>query len=249
MGTIHKTVTTAVLAANQANGAASTGPATESGKEQSKMNAFKNGKYAKRPDLVELLLNPHTEEEEAEREELRAEMARCYQPPDDFARLQAEELADLQLELRRLKRTQEVVLARERELLQLEQRKRTLRLKEGIESRAKEVCDRGLASQPDSPGKFREVLRTLESLVDQGHDLEIDNVRILVYRLYGDGERARRAAEVGSHQRREGGDRRATRSGQPGFREGGEEGDRTGARGAGDLRAGAGSALPGGRGG
>jgi hypothetical protein len=67
MGTIHKTITAAVLAANQANSAASTGPATESGKEQSKMNAFKKGKYARWPDPVELLLREHTEEEEAER--------------------------------------------------------------------------------------------------------------------------------------------------------------------------------------
>jgi hypothetical protein len=119
MGTIHKTVTPAVLAANSANSAASTGPASDAGKEQSKMNAFKNGKYARRPDPVELLLRDHTEEEEAEREELRADAVRCYQPRDKFARRQAEEMADLQFELRRLERAKEVMLARE-QLLELE---------------------------------------------------------------------------------------------------------------------------------
>jgi hypothetical protein len=145
MGTIHKAVTAAVLAANHANSAASTGPATKSGKEQSKMNAFKNGKYVRPPDPVELLLRDHTQEEEAEREELRAEVVSSYQPPDDFARRQAEELADLQLTLRRLERAHEVVLARKRELLALEQRKRALRLKAGDAGvRSREVCDQGL---------------------------------------------------------------------------------------------------------
>jgi hypothetical protein len=196
VGTIHKTMTAAALTANEGNSAASTGPATESGKEQSKMNAFKNGKYARRPDPVEMLLKDHTQEEEAERQELRAEMIRCYGPPDDFARLQTEELADLQFELRRLERAREAVLARERELLELEQRRRAFRLKQGVEATSKEVNDRGLLGQPDSPGKFREILRTLESLVDQNHDLEIDNVRTLVYRVYGDGERAWRGVRL-----------------------------------------------------
>lgn len=196
MGTIHKTVTAAVAAANQANSAASTGPVTESGKEQSKLNAFKSGKYARRPNPVEMLLNDRTEEEAAECGELRAEMVRCYQPADDFARLQAEELADLQFELRRLERAREVVRARERELLELEQRKRALRLKEGVEASSKEITDRGLIGQPDSPGKFREMLRTLESLVDRDDELEIDKVRTLVYRVYGDGERAWRGVRL-----------------------------------------------------
>jgi hypothetical protein len=71
-----------------------------------------------------------------------------------------------------------------------------LRLKQGVEATSKEVAERGLAGQPDSPGKFREILRTLESLVDQNHDLEIDNVRTLVYRVYGDGERAWRGVRL-----------------------------------------------------
>jgi hypothetical protein len=195
MGTIHKTVTPAVLAANQANSAASTGPVTDSGREQSKMNAFKNGKYARRPNPIELLLKDHSEEEEAEREELRAEMIRCYGPPDDFARLQAEELADFQFELRRLERAQEAVLTRERELLQLEQRKRALRLKQDtVEAPSKEVNDCGLVSQPDSPGKLREMLRVLEALVEQ--DWEIGNARLLVQRLYGEAARNWRGVRV-----------------------------------------------------
>ena len=196
MGTIHKTVTPAVLAANQANSAASTGPASESGKEQSKMNAFKNGKYAWRPDPVELLLRGYTEEEAAEREELRAEMVRCYQPADDFARLQAQELADLQFELRRLERAQEVVLARERELLALEQRRRALRLREGVEATSREVNERGFVGQPDSPGKFHAMLRVLGTFVEEGRMAKTDDVWILLKRLYGDGERAWRGVRM-----------------------------------------------------
>ena len=186
MGTIHKTVTRAVLAANQANSAASTGPATESGQEQSKMNAFKSGKYARRPDPVELLLKDHTAEEEAEREELREEMVRCYQPPDDFARLQVEELADLQFERRRLERAQEVVLRRERELLTLEQRQRAFGLKHGCPAAGyDQVVDGGLVRLSNSPGKFKEMLRILQWLLDG--DGGTQDARLQLHYLFGRG--------------------------------------------------------------
>ncbi|HXJ91472.1 MAG TPA: hypothetical protein VMT20_01155 [Terriglobia bacterium] len=191
MGTIRKKVTPAVLAANQANSAASTGPASGSGKEQSKKNAVKSGKYAQRPDPVELLLNDHTEEEETEREQLRAASVRSYQPPDEFARVQAEELGDLRFELRRVERAKEVMLARERELLALEQRKRALRLKVGVEKvHMNQIYRSGVASQEDSPGKFREMLEVLELLVRYRY--AANDVHLFLDRLYGDSWRGAR---------------------------------------------------------
>jgi hypothetical protein len=196
MGDIHKTMTPEAQEANRTNGAKTKGPESEQGKERSKMNALKNGKYARRPDPVELLRKDHTEEEEAEREELRADAVRCYQPPDEFARRQAEEMADLQFELRRLERAKEVMLARERELLALEQRKRSLRLKPDFaETTAAAVYDRRLLVQPDSPGKFREMLSILESLVQE--DCEVNDARKLVQRLYGEGDGPWRGARLG----------------------------------------------------
>ncbi|HEY6293176.1 MAG TPA: hypothetical protein VI455_16615 [Terriglobia bacterium] len=184
MGSEHKNVTPAVQAANRSNSADSTGPTTDSGKEKSKMNAFKSGKYARRPDPVELLLNGHSEEEEAERDHLRADVIRRYQPPDAFAQQRAEELADLQLELRRLERAKEAIGRRERELLELEQRRRAFRLKQGgLAAGAKEVHEVGLLNLPDSPGKFREMLRTLRSFLDQ--DWNGGDIEPFLNRLYG----------------------------------------------------------------
>ena len=195
MGTIEKNVTDEVREANRANSAASTGPVSEAGKKQSSMNALKHGKYAKRPDPVKRLLEDLSEEEEAEREALRADVVGRYQPPDAFAEQQAEELADLQFELRRLEDVKQVIWQRERELLELEQRRRAFRLKEeGVVARSKEITDCGLVSQPDSPGKFREMLHILESLVQQEWD--IADVRTLLQRLYGDAERAWRGIRL-----------------------------------------------------
>jgi hypothetical protein len=195
MASIEKNVTDEVREANRANSAASTGPATEAGKKQSSMNALKHGRYAKRLNPVKRLLEDLSQEEEAEREALCADVIQRYQPPDAFAEQQAEELAHMQFELLRLEGVKQVIWQRERELLELEQRRRALRLREeGVEARSKEVYDRGLVSQPDSPGKFREVLRILESLVQQ--DWEVDSVRTLLQRLYGDSERAWRGVHM-----------------------------------------------------
>jgi hypothetical protein len=194
---MEKNVTDEVREANRANSAASTGPATEPGKRRSSMNALKHGRYAKRLDPVKRLLEDLSAEEEAEREALRADVVERYQPPDAFAEQQAEELADLQFELRRLEGVKQVIWQRERELLELEQRRRALRLKQdGVGACAQEIYDRGLVNQPDSPGKFREMLRILEVFVHTDHEIKIGDIRSAVNRLYGDGERAWRGIRL-----------------------------------------------------
>jgi len=70
MGMNPRTVTEAGRAASRANGGHSAGPRTAEGKEHSKMNALKHGRYAARPRPAEPLAgNP--EEEAAEREAWR----------------------------------------------------------------------------------------------------------------------------------------------------------------------------------
>ncbi|HXJ93156.1 MAG TPA: hypothetical protein VMT20_09780 [Terriglobia bacterium] len=197
MASIEKNVTDEVREANRANSAASTGPVTEAGKKQSSLNAFKHGRYAKRLDPVKRLLEDLSQEEEAEREALCADAIERYQPPDTFAEQQAEELAHLQFELLRLEGVKQAIWQRERELLELEQRRRALRLKEeGVKARSNEIYDCGLVSQPDSPGKFREMLRILESLVHGEQDQNIKDVRTCLYQLYGDSKRAWRGVRL-----------------------------------------------------
>ena len=164
MPRIPKQVTPAVREANRANGARTRGPASDRGKAQSKMNALKSGKYAERPDPVELLRHGDPNQE-AERDALRAETVRCYQPADDFARQQAEQLADLQYDLRRLERVYEIAFARERELLELEQRRRAHAVRHRvIEALERDIYAQGLMGCPDSAAKFRELVVLLDQL-------------------------------------------------------------------------------------
>jgi hypothetical protein len=169
MARIQKTMTPAAEAANRVNGAESGGPASEAGKDRSKMNALKHGKFAGRPDPVELLLAAPSPEEEAEREILRAEVVERYQPPDAFAGQAAEELADLRFELRRLERVKQTLWQRERELLELEQRRRA----RTVEHRVLEIVGgvsnyqvkrTGVMQAPESPSKYRELVVALEWL-------------------------------------------------------------------------------------
>jgi hypothetical protein len=167
MGRIHKTMTPAAEAANRSNGAESGGPASDPGKERSKMNALKHGRFADRPDPVELLLAQPSPEEEAERQALRAELVERYQPPDAFAEQAAEELADLRFELLRLERVKQALWQRERELLELEQRRRARAVQHRVQEAADqvshdEVQKTGLMQAPESPGKYREMVVALE---------------------------------------------------------------------------------------
>jgi len=197
MGSIEKKVTHEAREANRLNSAASTGPVTEVGKKQSSMNALKHGRYAKRLDPVKRLLEDLSQAEDAEREALCADVIERYQPPDAFAEQQAEELAHLQFELLRLEGVKQVIWQRERELLELEQRRRALRLKEeAAQPRYKEVCSRGLASQPDSPGNFREMLRILDLLTHP--DLEVRDAWTLLEQVYGGAERSWRGVRLRS---------------------------------------------------
>lgn len=156
------TVSDRRLAANRANAQKSTGPRTEAGKEYSRLNAVKHGRYAGRPDAALLLMCSYSDEENADRQDLREECLRCYEPADDFAAAEVEALADLRFELRRLEGVKSVLWGYEERLLNIEMLKRHRALYGPcVDGTAREVTAGGLVSVPDSFGKFCEITRRL----------------------------------------------------------------------------------------
>lgn len=200
MSMIHHTVTPEKLAANRLNAGKSAGPATPEGKEHAKMNAFKHGRAAARPSPAALMLADCTAPEEAERQALRQQTLRAYlsagQPADDFAAAEATELADLRFELARLARVREVVWQRERELLELEQRRLRQLHQRAVGATLGVVKGSGLLGLPDSPAKWPACRRALELLAAQFAQRQFDSAKDRLMEIFGAEDSLRRGNQL-----------------------------------------------------
>jgi hypothetical protein len=149
----------ALVAANRRNAQESTGPRTEAGKRHVRLNALKHGRYA-------VVTDGAAEQPAGDFKILRQELLAAYDPPDAFAAKQVEELAELYAKLAQVEREQEAMKQRQEELLESERR----RLVREMESEAASSGDwnsqnQGFLWRKDLPGRFREVVKRLETLL------------------------------------------------------------------------------------
>jgi hypothetical protein len=160
MSLIHRRTTETGAVASRANGAKSTGPATEPGKLRSRMNALEHGMRAE----VSLVV-PELRESDQELEDLQMQFLRKLQPQDDFEGALVEQMVENRWRRRRVLRAESSLLVARRFQFDIEHSQ--LRAGEsrspgsaGELGLAQEV---GLASLPNSSAKFGFILQCLRA--------------------------------------------------------------------------------------
>lgn len=162
MGLIQKQVSSALVAANQANSGESTGPQTELGKRHSSQNAGKHLVYARvsSASMKELGENP------ADFDELRNSLRRAFAPRDEFEQMLVEDMAELRWRRWRLLRAEAGIVASQKRMFELDH-------EWGLASRGKGnmasvewalAKPGGLAGLGDSPEKYSLILKALKGV-------------------------------------------------------------------------------------
>ncbi len=151
-----------LIAANRRNAQQSTGPRTEQGKSNSRMNALKHGRSS-RPLPVRLEAEP---DGHAEYEQLLDELTAAHCPANASERLLVEDIAGLRWQRRRAERAQAALQAQAREALEHERRRRQIELRERFPAVPYAAAMQlGLVTIPDSAGKFHHLISRLETLI------------------------------------------------------------------------------------
>ncbi len=116
MALIRKTVSSALVAANQANSRESTGPQSELGKRHSSQNAGKHLVCARvsSASMKELGENP------ADFDELRDSLRRVFAPRDEFEEMLVDDMAELRWRRRRLLRAEAGMIASKKRRFELD---------------------------------------------------------------------------------------------------------------------------------
>jgi hypothetical protein len=161
MSLIHKSVTEAVQAANRANSLKSTGPVTDGGKMNVRMNSLKHGMRAKGLRYAFDTLG----EDRQEWLDLRIQIFRRLQPRDVFESQLAEAIVENRWRRLRVRQSEEGMLAARR--LQFERDYGSKRTGEGRSpesaGEAAQAQKDGLVSLPHSTLKFSFVLQCLQA--------------------------------------------------------------------------------------
>lgn len=165
---VHRSLTPARQAANRRNAQQSTGPRTAAGKARSRLNALRHGAYRQpRPAVLEEL-----GENSEEYQRLLAETLDSLPPANTFENELIRDIARLRWERRRLERAKDAKVRTRLEAQENEWQRRLVEMEHEYSTAAPEqTLAFGLRRLKDSVGKFRRLLKlleTLESLVDLG---------------------------------------------------------------------------------
>lgn len=164
MALIQKTVSNALVAANQANSRESTGPQSELGKRHSSQNAGRHLVYARvsSASMKELGENP------ADFDELGDSLRRVFAPRDKFEQMLVDDMAELRWRRRRLLRAEAGMIASKKRKFELDHEWELANAgKVAGERWQLEVTQQcALITRVDGTGKYSRILGALKGLRD-----------------------------------------------------------------------------------
>lgn len=222
MKLIGRTVTPAMVTANQANSLKSTGPVTERGIVVSRRNALKHWGRAEtiRPMLAAL------EEDPEEFERVRDALYRALAPRDDFEEIIVDDMADIHWRVRRMVRAEAGAQgARRRERKMRDEEVDALFEAGKFHDLVPSIVPKlGYVGLSDSPVKFRRILEMLRVLRDLVRHAGVqDDLVGYLHALYGynPSERAKSLMEAYDrcYQERDCGDAAQVEANQAAFLE------------------------------
>jgi len=159
-------LTTRLLAANRQNAQNSTGPRTSAGKERSRWNALKHGRYTASDATRESMLALGEDPEGFER--LYQELLSAYEPADALWAKQVEDLAKLYWRRGRLERARAGLVRRELDRLEQEREQRRKEIEEAVFAPTeRRVLDVDVPRPQDAAAKLRQALSYGEVIREQ----------------------------------------------------------------------------------
>ncbi|HXJ92554.1 MAG TPA: hypothetical protein VMT20_06690 [Terriglobia bacterium] len=161
VGLIRKQTTQALVEANRANSLKCTGPVTDVGKMNARLNGIKHGLRS----LVAGLALPQLGEFSGDLDEIRNSLRKCFSPYDHFEYLLLDQMVENRWRRRRLVRAESSLLAAQRLKFELEYGQKVAgegRSPDAI-GEARTAAASGLVGLPDSSSKFNLILQCLRA--------------------------------------------------------------------------------------
>ncbi|HXJ95150.1 MAG TPA: hypothetical protein VMT20_20100 [Terriglobia bacterium] len=158
---VRRRTTPAMVEANRANSLKCTGPVTDVGKMNARLNAVKHGLTA----LVGSLAQPQLGEDVGDLQEIRRNLRTCFRPRDRFELLLLDEMVENRWRRRRTVRAESSLLATQHLQFELEYGRRLAGEGRSPEAtgQARAAAASGLAALPDSSAKFNLILQCLRA--------------------------------------------------------------------------------------
>ncbi len=159
VGLIRRPTTEAMVEANRANSLKCTGPVTNPGKVNARLNAIKHGLTS----LVGAVAVPELGEMRGDLSRIEDSLRRCFLPCDHYEKLLLDQMVENRWRRRRVVRAESSLLAAQRLQFELEYGQKLAGEGRSPEAtgEARLAAASGLVALPDSPAKFNLILQCL----------------------------------------------------------------------------------------